>query len=236
MQQSRDRDPGGYVLSRTPLGPHQHQPQPPVSPDNPPTSPGFKKNSNNNNNTNSVNNNELGVSSATGSPVGMGEDGSAGGGVLLHTWHPHVFAKPPRTPTPHRIADILGWRASPSSAAAPAVPILVTPKPIRPVAALPSPSASPLLVVPRVALQDAGGVHVADEPLNLTTRSRDPSPTSSATPPPPGLGAAVPLVRTFRDSHVLNGVLNGALAGAVLRVPPHSHVSTPQQPLRGESY
>ncbi|XP_014209645.1 homeobox protein GBX-1-like [Copidosoma floridanum] len=25
------------------------------------------------------------------------------------TWHEHVYAPPPRTPTPHRISDILGW-------------------------------------------------------------------------------------------------------------------------------
>lgn len=25
------------------------------------------------------------------------------------TWHPHVYGDPPRTPTGHNIADILGW-------------------------------------------------------------------------------------------------------------------------------
>lgn len=25
------------------------------------------------------------------------------------TWHPHVYARPPQRPTPHSIADILGW-------------------------------------------------------------------------------------------------------------------------------
>lgn len=25
------------------------------------------------------------------------------------SWHEHVYAAPPRTPTPHRISDILGW-------------------------------------------------------------------------------------------------------------------------------
>lgn len=25
------------------------------------------------------------------------------------SWHPHVYARPPRAPTPHFIADILGW-------------------------------------------------------------------------------------------------------------------------------
>ncbi|XP_039283312.1 homeobox protein Hox-C4a [Nilaparvata lugens] len=31
----------------------------------------------------------------------------------LNTWHPHVYASPPKTPTPHLIADILGWTSAP---------------------------------------------------------------------------------------------------------------------------
>ncbi|RZF44595.1 hypothetical protein LSTR_LSTR001353 [Laodelphax striatellus] len=30
----------------------------------------------------------------------------------LNTWHPHVYASPPKAPTPHLIADILGWTSS----------------------------------------------------------------------------------------------------------------------------
>lgn len=30
--------------------------------------------------------------------------------TISRTWHPHVYAKPPRHPTPHFIADILGFR------------------------------------------------------------------------------------------------------------------------------
>ncbi|XP_064466338.1 homeobox protein HMX3-like [Ornithodoros turicata] len=33
----------------------------------------------------------------------------------LHTWHPHVYAKPPKSPTRHYIADILGIRDAPLS-------------------------------------------------------------------------------------------------------------------------
>ncbi|XP_055681911.1 homeobox protein DTH-1 [Lutzomyia longipalpis] len=29
----------------------------------------------------------------------------------VHTWHPHVYAKPPKVPTPHSIGDILGWKS-----------------------------------------------------------------------------------------------------------------------------
>ncbi|XP_059622079.1 homeobox protein B-H2 [Phlebotomus argentipes] len=29
----------------------------------------------------------------------------------IHTWHPHVYAKPPKAPTPHSIGDILGWKS-----------------------------------------------------------------------------------------------------------------------------
>ncbi len=45
--------------------------------------------------------------------------GSAGGGdgtvadkspkTRYHSWHAHVYGNPPKTPTPHSIADILGW-------------------------------------------------------------------------------------------------------------------------------
>lgn len=30
------------------------------------------------------------------------------------SWHPHVYAKPPKVPTPHSIVDILGWKTTPS--------------------------------------------------------------------------------------------------------------------------
>jgi len=29
--------------------------------------------------------------------------------AVAGTWHPHVYANPPRTPTAHNVADILGW-------------------------------------------------------------------------------------------------------------------------------
>lgn len=32
--------------------------------------------------------------------------------VVAGTWHPHVYGNPPRTPTGHNIADILGWTKS----------------------------------------------------------------------------------------------------------------------------
>ena len=34
--------------------------------------------------------------------------------IRISSWHDHVYATPPRTPTPHRISDILGWN-KPSS-------------------------------------------------------------------------------------------------------------------------
>ncbi|KAL9892934.1 homeobox protein NK7.1 isoform 1-T9 [Glossina fuscipes fuscipes] len=30
--------------------------------------------------------------------------------TTIMSWHPHVYARPPNRPTPHGIADILGWR------------------------------------------------------------------------------------------------------------------------------
>lgn len=29
--------------------------------------------------------------------------------VRYLSWHPHVYANPPKQPTPHMISDILGW-------------------------------------------------------------------------------------------------------------------------------
>lgn len=34
--------------------------------------------------------------------------------IRISSWHDHVYGTPPRTPTPHRISDILGW-SRPSS-------------------------------------------------------------------------------------------------------------------------
>lgn len=38
--------------------------------------------------------------------------------VAAGTWHPHVYGNPPRTPTAHNIADILGWTAGRNKTAA----------------------------------------------------------------------------------------------------------------------
>ncbi|KAF0726223.1 homeobox protein Hmx-like [Aphis craccivora] len=32
--------------------------------------------------------------------------------AVAGTWHPHVYGNPPRTPTAHNVADILGWTKS----------------------------------------------------------------------------------------------------------------------------
>lgn len=31
----------------------------------------------------------------------------------FQSWHPHVYANPPKQPTPHMISDILGWSGAP---------------------------------------------------------------------------------------------------------------------------
>lgn len=63
------------------------------------------KNSNKNNNKLILNNNN--------------NDHSISSNIVT-TWHAHVYAKPPKTPTPHSIGDILGWKGdiklSPQSA------------------------------------------------------------------------------------------------------------------------
>lgn len=37
---------------------------------------------------------------------------SPGSTIRLNSWHDHVYATPPRAPTPYRISDILGWGSS----------------------------------------------------------------------------------------------------------------------------
>ncbi|XP_050420762.1 homeobox protein Nkx-6.2-like [Adelges cooleyi] len=59
---------------------------------------------------------------------GGGVSGVRGGGLITPspepaagygggTWHPHVYGHPPRTPTAHKIADILGWTKAAVAAA-----------------------------------------------------------------------------------------------------------------------
>ncbi|XP_046745770.1 uncharacterized protein LOC124411005 [Diprion similis] len=47
----------------------------------------------------------------SGAGAGGGGDGSGvtSGALQVNSWHAHVYAAPPRAPTPHRISDILGW-------------------------------------------------------------------------------------------------------------------------------
>ncbi|XP_046998353.1 proline-rich receptor-like protein kinase PERK2, partial [Schistocerca americana] len=140
--------------------------------------------------------------------------------VFVNSWHPHVYGKPPRTPTPHLISDILGWGRRPSPPQQPPLPppplphqqqqqqaatqlappppaathrpTLVAPTPIR---ATPSPCVtamhnltllqpppqqpSPALCNPLAPVAAPADEELSNEPLNLTTKSRDASPTSS---------------------------------------------------------
>lgn len=153
----------------------------------------------NNNNTSTVNNNS--IDAAPPPP----------------TWHPHVYGKRPKSPTPHRIVDILGWMEEKD--------VLVSK----------APRATNLLVVPRVAL----AVQDDDEPLNLSTTAR----SRAASPPmtPPLAVGLLPPAGRFREPLnglatplALNGALNGRLAdikGGVPTVPP---VRVPSVPLRGK--
>lgn len=53
------------------------------------------------------------AAAAAGAVPSSPEPGVAG------TWHPHVYGNPPRAPTAHNIADILGWTARSKTAAGP---------------------------------------------------------------------------------------------------------------------
>lgn len=48
---------------------------------------------------------------ATAAAVGAVPSSPEEPAVAAGTWHPHVYGNPPRTPTAHNIADILGWTA-----------------------------------------------------------------------------------------------------------------------------
>lgn len=118
-------------------------------------------------------------------------DGTISASSAINSWHPHVYAKPPKAPTPHFISDIMGWSScKPSNNnnnismrnKKPSPPVLVAPTPIR---ATPPPliprRASPGSVPhppPSLAAEDEDD-ELSNEPLNLTTKSRDASPTSS---------------------------------------------------------
>ena len=121
-------------------------------------------------------------------------DGSISASSASNSWHPHVYAKPPKTPTPHFISDIMGWGSCISHSnnnninanKKPSPPILVAPTPIRatPPPLIP-PRASPSSVLhppppptPSLTTEDEDD-ELSNEPLNLTTKSRDASPTSS---------------------------------------------------------
>lgn len=80
---------------------------------------------------------------------------------VLHSWHPHVYAKPPKTPTPHSILDILG---------APRKKMCFSPSII--VRGAPGTERAPP--------SDEADEDSFDEPLNLcVSKSRDVSPSSS---------------------------------------------------------
>lgn len=160
MQQPRD--PGPALLT---------------TPSTPSSSPAVKAVPNNNNNSLTVNNNNTQGASPPPPPG-------------VPSWHPHVYAKPPRSPTPHRIVDILGQM---EHARAHAMAATAHSRPVLP-AVLPSVRLRPqaVLVVPRVPPPCApcapdSPVQDPDEPLNLTTKSRDTSPSGGRTSTPLGL-------------------------------------------------
>ncbi|PSN45920.1 hypothetical protein C0J52_23577 [Blattella germanica] len=137
-----------------------------------------------------------GVTAAVG--VVSPTDGIVSASASINSWHPHVYAKPPRNPTPHFISDIMGWGSCNSNnnnnnnggSKKPSPPLLVAPTPIRatppPPLLVPSPLIPPRVSplhpppppTPSLTTEDEDE-ELSNEPLNLTTKSRDASPTSS---------------------------------------------------------
>ncbi|XP_068082036.1 homeobox protein HMX3-like [Anabrus simplex] len=122
-----------------------------------------------------------------------------------NSWHPHVYAKPPKTPTPHFISDIMGWGRKKKTTVVAPTPIRATPPP-----GIMTHTPTPVLSrtphpppPPTPSLTTDEDDELSNEPLNLTTKSRDASPTSSVssiigvtsrtlTPPMPSLGKGPP--------------------------------------------
>lgn len=85
---------------------------------------------------------------------------------VLHSWHPHVYAKPPKTPTPHSILDILGT---------PHKKMCFSPPIVRGAS---SKEKEERLPPSNEEAEDEN--FASDEPLNLcVSKSRDVSPSSS---------------------------------------------------------
>ncbi|GAB0092371.1 hypothetical protein DMENIID0001_073610 [Sergentomyia squamirostris] len=112
----------------------------------------------------------------------------------IHTWHPHVYAKPPKTPTPHSIGDILGWNC-PKKPTRPhktpiypqildhtrSLPQILLPPPVEEGQTYLEPVTSTIYrseSISEISEDDSG---ISDQPLNLSlSKSRDSSPATIA--------------------------------------------------------
>lgn len=122
--------------------------------------------------------------------------------TISRTWHPHVYAKPPRHPTPHFIADILGFRDRGSS---PEITSNYCPM-------VPSPLAQePMPLLNGTALSKPGLIHHSelkspvDQPLNLSCT--DSKKSSSNSPYVPTSVSNSPVSGEYDGQSVPNGTL-----------------------------
>lgn len=111
---------------------------------------------------------------------------------VLHSWHPHVYAKPPKTPTPHSILDILG---TPHKKMCFSPPIVVRGT---------STKEKEERLPPSNDDADDEGFS-CDEPLNLClSKSRDVSPSSSI-----GSRTVTPPIKIPHGMDPSRGLVNG---------------------------
>ncbi|KAF8767536.1 Homeobox protein ceh-9 like protein [Argiope bruennichi] len=105
-------------------------------------------------------------------------------GTALRTWHPHVYAKPPRHPTPHFIADILGFREhSPERTTTSYCSVTVTPPPSQePLMTMPMLNGTCLPKQPLIHHHTAELRAPVEQPLNLSCPDSKKSSPFSNTP------------------------------------------------------
>lgn len=120
------------------------------------------------------------------------------------TWHEHIYAAPPRAPTPHRISDILGWTSLQQSVRVE----LVKPSPRRFAGLRYSSSPNPVAKSPNLRCDSQSkSTEELDRPLNLCTGPR----TRSLSMSPASTSSSLPILEGFFDGTSLQDVKTASI-------------------------
>lgn len=118
------------------------------------------------------------------------------------TWHPHVYAKPPRHPTPHFIADILGFR---DRATSPEITNSYCPMASSPLTQEPMPLINGTTLSKPPLMHHSELKSPVDQPLNLSCP--DSKKSSSNSPYVPTSVSNSPISGDFEGQPITNGAL-----------------------------